>query len=427
MGVAVLWKPLFIMALVSTTTANSFHSIESDDAGVAIIDIVDRNTEVASFDSAYLRGVTKLEGLAMTNEAADLAVSLSFHCSESHIIRSTDTVRSMTCTIDEGSFTYYYNYDDDSNASEHDVLGDYANCQTILVLGVGAAMSSTEYSQLAIDIVTEDSSILTVVVDDNPHEIKKQSNEKYAAIVHTVVTNIDTYIPICASNLAGLPTAEKQGIVQHQDRTIIIGGHSASGEAAFHALPLFFDPSSSYFLPIGIQGFIGLAPYKIEAPTIQSTNGDKTKTLKGAENASLFPIPSLYWGFSTKSCAVDVDYAADMAYKLSNPKYRVLYQVQTSNDKFNPMTGGPHCVFSDNGCMKLCNPSNMQWVKNSVATTIATFIVAIKESGGGENGGFSRETFAKVLPSNTKLFVNDDQLMHDGESWSMFKAGYAAV
>ena len=441
-------------------------------------------------------------------------------CSKNHEVSENSNIVSMTCTIDEGSFTYYYYKKDrvqnegigdvdgtDPGASqlqidddERDSMLDNPSCQTIFILGVGAAMGSTEYNQLSVDIVTEEegnssssSSILTIVIDDNPNQIKKQSHVRYANLVYKIVTNLDTYIPsICgnenrsttekttihddvviasaaASSIMGtttktighkistLATPHNVQDGDDSDRMVIIGGHSASGEAAINSLPLLVSPSSSLYVP-SIKGIVGLAPYKIghvQAHSVSSStkagqsNGEVVNMNIDGDDAVIVNIPALYWGFSSMTCAVEVEYAADMAYKVSHHNFRVLYQVQTDDDNFNPMMGGPHCVFSDNGCMKMCNPSNMQWIKNSVAVTISTFIAAIREleaagveqgsphrhwassvaplnslaAADDDNGGsrssigrgnrFTRDAFEKVLPPNTKLFVNEDKLVNE--------------
>lgn len=249
--------------------------------------------------------------------------------------------------LDEGAFTYYY---DDSIVHP---------CQTVFFFGVGTAMQTTDYSKLSQDIV-EDQSILVVVIDDYPNRIRKQDPLRYAKLVNFLFLNMDTHIPMCKDNM---------------QRDIVIGGHSASGQAAISALGMLD------FVPIG---FVGFAPFQVPA--------DRR-----------IDIPALFWGFSRSSCSVDASKAAELGYAISNKKHRVFYQIQTNN--FNTITGGPHCVFADSGCLSLCSPEDMQWVRGAVGKTLSVFIRAIQNP-----EYFKREIFEAVLPPDTILFFNQDMI-----------------
>jgi hypothetical protein len=353
---------------------------------------------------------------------------------ENHVDVSILLNNGVTRQIEEGAFTYYEypsKNTNELNPTAADQMENHtdpsssfsmkaSSCQTILLLGVGAAMDSTEYSKLAMNIVMEDPTMVAIILDDNPHQIPKQDAEKFAKLVHAIVSQLGTYIPSCAGTAAAATAAAATVVTSHPSSpppiTIIIGGHSASGQGAFEALPLLLDTSSTWYTPF-LQGFVGLAPYKI-------LSSDGSSSSSSSSSRSRIDLPALYWGFSTMTCAVQVERAADQAYHSSNPLHRVLFQVHTEASSHNPITGGPHCVFSDHGCaasLHMCNPPEFQWIKSAVATSIAVFVQAIQQMHDTNGRSFSKSTFEKVLPAGTKLFVNQEELPETSSSLYHYK------
>jgi hypothetical protein len=240
---------------------------------------------------------------------------------------------------DGGGFDYYYD--------------DEAVCETVLFLAVGTAMSTTDYSHLSLDVVEHHPSMVVVIVDPAPGNMKKQDPKRFAETVNRIVSS---------------------SALDCDNPAYLVGGHSGGGEGAMRALPL---------LAFEAIGFVGLDPFQIP------------------DNLTI-DIPALFWGFLSTSCGVPASGAARRGYQQSNASHRVFYQVQTNN--WNAL-GGPHCVFTDHGCADMCNPPDQQWVKEAVATTIHVFVQRLET--------FSRNAFQDACPPDTKLFFNEDSVRDD--------------
>lgn len=230
-------------------------------------------------------------------------------------------------------------------------------CKTLLILGVGTGMRTNSYDELSNQIAMSSDSI-TFIVDPNPWFLTKNSERKFARLVEYVRTNIGNLIPVCQ----GIPV-----------ETLIIGGHSASGGAAWRAIPLLEKA----------DGYLGLDPYRLEP--------------KDEKN-----IPTLNWGTSKTSCGVTLNNAAKASYVATVDAGRVFYQVNNNND------GKGHCDFSDNGCYgAICSLSdNAETVRQTVAFSVNRFIQSLKD-----NKTVSKTDF---LPPNEMsqimLFVNEDSV-----------------
>eukprot|EP00533_Pseudo-nitzschia_delicatissima_P006843 CAMPEP_0116092348 /NCGR_PEP_ID=MMETSP0327-20121206/7998_1 /TAXON_ID=44447 /ORGANISM="Pseudo-nitzschia delicatissima, Strain B596" /LENGTH=391 /DNA_ID=CAMNT_0003583775 /DNA_START=150 /DNA_END=1325 /DNA_ORIENTATION=+ len=309
-----------------------------------------------------------------------MAIVLSFHhCSfiqacrngsEPEIISDTKDLVSGTKHI--GRIRYHYV---DECVGENTAKP----CSDILLMGVGAAMSVENYDIIARTIVSKaGSSLIVVIADSNPGNIVKFSPTKYASLANFVDMQHRELIPVCGNETANL----------------LIGGHSASGQAALDAAQKgLYD-----FVP---SGFVGLDPY------------DTSKI-----DANLLQLPTLDWGFAHTTCHVQIDKAAKGAYKLSSAEIgRVLYSIDNKHkgdDKDDDdMT---HCVFTDNGCrvggFDVCPTiGSHEWVYESVAESIQLFVNAL-----GSN--FTKEMFG--LPSTrsgqVSLFVNNDDVDRRGKT-----------
>lgn len=244
---------------------------------------------------------------------------------------------------------------------------DESNCSSIIILGVGTAMSVFDYDKVSTKVAFGNSTPV-VIIDHNPDNIIKTSAEKYANLVNAIKINISTLMPIC-SNVK---------------TNIIVGGHSASGEASLKAL----QENLLDFKPVG---YIGLDPYEISPRTFD-------------EKDFILNIPALYWGFSKTTCLVTKEKAAEAAYEITSVDARVLFQIQ--NDKTDcEMT---HCVFSDQGCgFYICGTeAKYEWIFDYLDNSIYLFLLAIKE-----NIPFTKEYFQFTEHQrDIHIYVNQDEV-----------------
>jgi len=238
-------------------------------------------------------------------------------------------------------------------------------CETVFFLAVGTAMSVDDYSRISTQISTGNP-IVTVVSDTNPGNIVKLQPGKYQGYYESIVPQIKTLIPACANT---------------DDPVILVGGHSASGQAILDSFGDLSPPPS---------GFIGLDPF----------------SMKGREIPA--DLPTLDWGFTRTTCAVTVEDAAMGAYEISSPEHRVLYRVE--NDKPSGIT---HCSFTDNGCFEpLCSANNGpgeegDWVIPAIAVSIHKFANDVVNN----QGKIKKSTFESIEVKEGKalLFVDAEQ------------------
>ena len=167
-----------------------------------------------------------------------------------------------------------------------------------IMIGVGTAMTVDDYEILAQAIVTtvNDTSALLVIVDPNPHNPIKLDPKAFATTINRLV-----------AQLHEASTASFH-FCSRENATVVVGGHSASGAAAFYGSKLFDFP---------VAGFIGLDPFPIQ-------------------RREPLLIPALFWGFSVTTCGVSVQRAALAAYNQSMSGQRVMYQLQNSHRKKLP-------------------------------------------------------------------------------------------
>jgi len=250
--------------------------------------------------------------------------------------------------MSEGRYRFFY--DDAVEASA---------CDNIVFIGVGTAMSVSDYDKIASEIA-KSSGALTVIIDHSTRFPVKTSGKKYAKLLNRLMKEIDTRISICTAGAS---------------RKIIIGGHSASGQAAVDSFPaLDFTP----------DGFIGLDPFR-----------------RGGFTGGLFSkkvdinIPSFEWGFTETTCFVNVDQAAKSAYEASDETHRILYRVSNTKKDIT------HCIFTDNGCPACPANESGEWVRKSVGETISVFIKAVSSS------YFTKSKFAISEPL-VELYANDE-------------------
>lgn len=280
---------------------------------------------------------------------ARICVFFSFiYLMKAAFVAATDsktTIVAKNGSIEEGAYKYIY---DDSMPNA---------CDTVLFIGVGTAMNVNDYDNLSTEIVSG-KSIVAIVSDHNPNFFVKLSAKKFARYYNQMVDSIQVLIPACEGR---------------EDPLIMVGAHSASGQAAITALPMLKHKP---------DGFVGLDPFQINV-----------KKLKIDES-----IPTLDWGFAKTTCAVTIDKAAKAAYKISSNKNRIFYRVN------NISRGIAHCVFTDKGCTFICGlKGDGGPVIPAVAHSIGIFVDAVK------SGSFQKSDFALGYDDSfLELFANDD-------------------
>lgn len=244
-------------------------------------------------------------------------------------------------------------------------------CSTVLILGVGTAMSVSKYDKLSAQIAIE-TSVLVIISDHNEHHIRKDSPQRYARLANAINKQLPNLVPLCAKT----------------PDNVMIGGHSSSGEASMKAIQNdLFD-----FQP---QGFVGLDPFEISEDTFGS-------------NSFIMNVPALNWGFTRTTCLVVREKAAAGAYNMTSKAARVLYAI--GNDGRDCKI--THCVFSDHGCgiapFTCSTREEYEWVFQYVAKSIRLFVAAVSEGMTFSNEYFQLETDHEVLQ-----YVNDDEI----ETW----------
>jgi hypothetical protein len=280
------------------------------------------------------------------------------------LVNSTSSIyTSDEVKINSGA--YRYHFDQDISNSGEDV------CQNINIIGVGTAMSITDYDLISSKI-SAGKAIVTIIV--NPILWSPVKSDTIPLLFWwTIQYYVDFYNDMMASIGDNIP------VCNNKHPTIFVGGHSASGRSFIKALPKM-DPQP--------KGFIGLDPFNI---TPDLTIDDSIYTLD--------------WGFSSTTCSVTIDEAAKEAYGISSKKHRVFYRM--NNDSFDIN----HCVFTDSGsCFDfVCSEGkDGGWVLDAVATSIHTFIDVI--NAGSFDGNRDQFVLTNVNANLYDLFVNEEEV-----------------
>jgi len=325
-----------------------------------------------------------------------------------------------------------YHYYNDNDYNENDGNGDLVasppgtvpfppslnnyhrnQCPDVLVIGVGTAMSASDYDKLAQHSVS--TSLMVIILDHNPGRVVKTSATKYVNAMVGIRNQLHVIIPHCGFNNtkeSGSINSSNDGRVDRRQKMaeqqpatmaataataskFLIGGHSASGQAALEAAQKgMFNETS--FVP---SGFVGLDPYEISKRTMDM-------------NSPLHQFPTLNWGFTDTTCLVQVQKAASGAYHLSSPSSsssgnggRILYSIDNSQ---NTMM---HCVFTDSGCgvaaFTVCpTEERYDWVFESVAQSVHKFLSALKSE-----TPFQKEHFElpETISGSVFLYADNDE------------------
>jgi len=313
--------------------------------------------------------ISYLDDIAQNEEGFDTSVLLPVDhvgCPEPNsepITSDPDTPTELNIVSDVyriqsiGWFRSFY----DGNKNAEDV------CKNIIVLGVGTGMRTDAYDDLSQQISTE-SDAITFIADPNPWFLTKNSETRFARLASYVMENLETLVPACKDTA--------------QQRKLIIGGHSASGGAAWRAIPLLSDTSTP------AAGYIGLDLFRLEP------------------DSEKIDIPTLNWGLTTTSCGVTTSNAAKAGYQATNAEIgRVFYQVN------NDIDGLGHCDYTDRGCYgPVCAPSsNAGVVRKKVAYSVNKFIQSLYD-GDFDKMDYSLSEEEEGESVAIKLFMNEDSV-----------------
>jgi hypothetical protein len=266
-------------------------------------------------------------------------------------------------------------------ALERDLLGmiryhydaTKSSCDNVLLLGVGTFMSVMDYDKISATIASGQS-IIVIIADHNLHHVEKTSPERYAMLTIGVMNQLSRLLPVCRE-IAG------------DDSTLqlLIGGHSASGQAALQAWQQGMLSKVSHKV-----AFLGLDPYEISNTTIDQQIG--------------LVIPSLYWGFTKTTCLVRTDMAARAAYEVTKDS-RVLYVIDNAGDGC-AMT---HCVFTDQGCgfrpFACSTKTKIEWVYDAVAESVGLFLQCLSGALPFDHSHFELST---PLAGDVQVYVNEE-------------------
>ena len=277
--------------------------------------------------------------------------------------------------------TYFYSSD---TADDGAVKNIGSRCRSsAVILGVGTAQTVHDYDALARVLTTELEPLetLVVVIDPVPHDPIKLYPGPFANAVNHLVAQLQQkqQKPDISSEMRLCPD---------EDATIVVGGHSASGAAAFSA---DFD--------FTVAGFLGLDPFPIFGHSVGDPPGAGAGVPTQHHRLS---VPALYWGFSHSTCGVSVSRAAFAAYEQSPTGQRVFFQIQNDdNNSHNNDNNEPpndchysHCAFTDAGCWIVCplrcSEEATRNLRHDVALSVRLFLQALEK---GRHKFFARREF----------------------------------
>jgi hypothetical protein len=232
---------------------------------------------------------------------------------------------------------------------------------TAVLQGVGTAMSVSDYDNVAAAIAAY--GYVVVTLDHAVGNLIKTDATAFGNLVRQVRANLRTWVsPGCSA-----------GITRW-----IVGGHSASGQAAHNAI--LADPSLA-------DAVFSMDPYNISGLGTLAKSG-------------------LYWGFSSTTCFVTINDAAKAAYYRTAP-HRVFHRASTS---FAWKWCGyipryHHCSFSDGGCLGCSNCAGIPpGFYTDVAQSVNKFITALA------SGNWQKSNLTLTNPQTpVTTFVDADQ------------------
>jgi hypothetical protein len=279
-----------------------------------------------------------------------------------------------------GRATVRIHYQQHSTTSNNDACRS-----TLILVGVGTAMNANSYDALGVAVASQVPHAIVAIVNPTRSVIKLNpitlDARPFANAVNRVVSRLlesssstrrirdpsllPADVKLCPLN-ATTTTSSSQPAAPLR---ILVGGHSASGAAAFYALDQLYD--------FDVSGYLSLDPFPIRP--------DPSRTVPS--------LPTLAWGFAATTCKVTVSEAAVAAYEHALPNRRVLYQVQ------NSVPGGSsssscilsHCLFTDGGCPFCGNACNATANRDAIADvglSVRLFVETLAAT-----SAFSKQTF----------------------------------
>jgi hypothetical protein len=201
---------------------------------------------------------------------------------------------------------------------------------SVMVMGVGTACSSKDYSRLANAIVDGVDNLLVAIADPWSPNLFKNDPKPFKAAFDSVKAVLIT--------------------LKYKVKAYYVGGHSAGGQAAANAI------KNKEYITDDIGGFIGWDPYKSQSKWALS-------------------VPALIWTFSKASCFVepsmgggasfyDAIVPSDSSFAIKND---VKYTFQGKDYQ--------HCIFTDYGCLGFCKPpKDPSAAYKAIALSIGNFI-----------------------------------------------------
>jgi hypothetical protein len=271
---------------------------------------------------------------------------------------------------------------------------------TLILIGVGTAMQVQDYDALGVAIANSSNSIsssnsnpIVVIVnsvrifiklnpvtlnakpfadalnrvtnrllqDHSKHNAKMSSTWSSSSVrwngrfKKKVRSLLPPDVQLCPPNSNNSTTAAPS--TANSTLRILVGGHSASGGAAFYALDELYN--------FDVAGYISLDPFPIRD--------------NAARNVPA--VPTLAWGFTTTTCDVTVSQAALAAYEHALVHRRVLYQLQNEkNAQIVSTCRLSHCLFTDRGCpfcRNSCDTTANTDAIHDVALSIQLFVQAL--------------------------------------------------
>jgi hypothetical protein len=235
-----------------------------------------------------------------------------------------------------------------------------ASCEAILI-GVGTSQSRDDYDYLSEEL--NEYGYIVVIVDHNPGDMVKTDATKFRNCALEVKANLVNW-------MSGTNCTH----IAHW----IMGGHSASGQAAQNA--------------VSGNATLADAIFSIDPYDCSST---------GNVN-----VPALYWGFDVTTCFVDKNKAAKAAYYRSTGK-RVFQKVKKVY-KWGPCGYSPlyfHCSFCEGHCLACTNcMTTPDYFFLDVANSVKKFIDA------AFYGTWSKSNLSISSPTTpVTLYVDSDQ------------------
>jgi hypothetical protein len=272
---------------------------------------------------------------------------------------------------------------------------------TLILVGVGTAMKVNDYDALGVAMARQLPTAIVAIVNPTRSFIKLNpitlDARPFANAVNRVVSRLlesssssssssslsrrriwDPSLLPADAKLCPLNATATAFSRPGTPLRILVGGHSASGAAAFYAL-------GHQLYDFDVAGLVSLDPFPI-----------RSDPAPAARSSTTVPsIPTLAWGLSATTCRVTVAEAAVAAYEHAQPNRRVLYQVQNSipGESSSSSCILSHCLFTDGGCPFCGNACNATANRDAIADvglSVRLFVEALATT---TTSAFSRPMF----------------------------------